>query len=220
MARVPERCSSLYGIHELSNQQVTRKNPMQKGHDELEAWNVLESKVLIERWWMRLRVDRVELSNGEVIPEFHVVEYPHWVLVIAQDAEDRLLFVDQYRHGVGRTSLEFPAGMLEPDEDPAEAAGRELQEETGFKAASLREIGSWAADPSRQSDRVFAYSAAGVEAVGSPDPDATEELIVRRLTVDQTEQAIAEGRLMHGLHVAAFYRALRLGMIRTDRNHE
>lgn len=132
---------------------------MQERNDELEAWNVLDSEVLIERWWMRLRVDRVELSNGEIIPEFHVVEYPHWVLVIAQDDEGRLLFVDQYRHGIGRTSLEFPAGMLEPDEDPMEAAGRELEEETGFKAGSFREIGTWAADPSRQSDRVFAFSA-------------------------------------------------------------
>lgn len=189
---------------------------MQERHDEPEAWSVLESELLIERWWMRLRVDRVELPNGEVIPEFHVVEYPHWVLVIAQDEEGRLLFVDQYRHGVGRTSLEFPAGMLEPDEDPAEAAGRELLEETGFRAHGLKEVGTWAADPSRQSDRVFAFAAQGVQPVGSPAPDATEDLVVRRLTPEETERAIAEGRLMHGMHVAAFYRALRLGLIRTE----
>lgn len=100
-----------------------------------------------------------------------------------------------------------------------EAAGRELEEETGFKAGSFREIGTWAADPSRQSDRVFAFSADDAVAVGEPDPDETEELIVRRLTLDETEQAITDGRLMHGLHVAAFYRALRLGLIRISRDH-
>ncbi len=98
-----------------------------------------------------------------------------------------------------------------------EAAGRELEEETGIRAGELTEIGTWAADPSRQSDRVFAFSAVDTMAVGEPDPDETEELIVRRLTVEETEQAITDGRLMHGLHVAAFYRALRLGLIRTDR---
>lgn len=189
---------------------------MKERKDELQAWNVLKSEVLIDRWWMRLRVDRVELANGEVIPEFHVVEYPHWVLVIAQDSDDRILFVDQYRHGIARTSLEFPAGMLEPGEDPMEAAGRELEEETGFRTGQLLEIGTWAADPSRQSDRVFAFCAVDTVSAGEPNPDATEELVVRRLTVDETEEAIADGRLMHGLHVAAFYRALRLGLIRTD----
>ena len=124
--------------------------------------------------------------------------------------------MDQYRHGVGSTSLEFPAGMLEKGEDPREAAGRELLEETGFRAGELKEVGTWAADPSRQSDRVFAYAADGVRAVGGPDPDETEDLVVRRLTPEETEHAIAEGRLMHGMHVAAFYRALRLGLIRTE----
>lgn len=189
---------------------------MNHPHDEPEAWKVLESELLIDRWWMRLRVDRVELANGEIIPEFHVVQYPHWVLVIAQDDKGRLLFVDQYRHGIGRTSLEFPAGMLEPDEDPMEAAGRELLEETGYRATGLKKIGAWAADPSRQSDWAFAYAAERADVIAHPEPDATENLVVRRLTVDQTERAISEGRLMHGIHVAAFYRALRLGLIRTD----
>lgn len=194
----------------------TNIEPMTHHNDEPEAWSVLESETLIERWWMRLRVDRVELPSGEIIPEFHVVEYPHWVLVIAQDDDGRLLFVDQYRHGIGQTSLEFPAGMLEPNEDPMAAAGRELLEETGYRASGLREVGTWAADPSRQSDRVFAYAAESVQREGRPELDATEDLVVRRLTVDETEQAVAEGRMMHGLHVAALYRALHLGLIRTD----
>jgi 8-oxo-dGTP pyrophosphatase MutT (NUDIX family) len=181
--------------------------------EELDPWEVLDSDVLIERWWMKLRVDRVRLPNGETIPEFHVVEYPHWVLVVAQDEEGRLLFVEQYRHGVATVSLEFPAGMMEEGEDPEETAGRELLEETGWKAELLRPIGAWAADPSRQSDRVFAFAAPNVHHVDSPSPDATEQLVVRRLTLEETEDAITNGRLVHGLHVAAFYRALRLGLI-------
>ena len=51
------------------------------------------------------------------------------------------MLVRQYRHPLRRTTLEVPAGALDPDEDPASGALRELEEETGYRAGQIRPLG-------------------------------------------------------------------------------
>jgi ADP-ribose diphosphatase len=75
-----------------------------------------------------------------------VVEHPGAVAIIALDGSDRWLLVRQYRPPARKQLLEIPAGTLEPGEEPAVTAARELREETGFAAASIERIGgAWSA---------------------------------------------------------------------------
>lgn len=78
-----------------------------------------------------LQLDTVKLPDGTTATR-EIVKHPGAVAVLAVH-EGRLLLVDQYRQAMGRCELEIPAGKLEPGEDPAEAAVRELQEETGYR---------------------------------------------------------------------------------------
>ena len=84
---------------------------------------------------------------------FIVLEAPDWatvVPIVRRGEEDCFLMVRQYRHGSDELSLEFPGGVVEKGEDPAAAAARELAEETGYTASSIRLAGSVYPNPAFQ----------------------------------------------------------------------
>ena len=96
--------------------------------------------MLLERPWLKLREDRVTLPGRIEAFDFHVVEMPEWVGILAVTEHEQVLFVEQYRHGCGRVSLELPAGVIDPGEHPLAAAQRELLEETGYAAEDWRPL--------------------------------------------------------------------------------
>jgi ADP-ribose pyrophosphatase len=181
-----------------------------------EFWKVLSSQYILERWWLKVRQDHVRLPSGTEIKEFHVLEYPDWTMMLSLDATGRMLLVEQYRHGLGRLSLEFPSGMLEPGEIPAQGALREFEEETGHSAENVRELGSLVEDPSRHSNTAFAFFSAHVKKTGEMKLDETEDLRLVCLTPNEVHLAIQEGRMVHGLHIGTFYRAVALGLVTVD----
>ncbi|MEQ9104311.1 MAG: NUDIX hydrolase [Rhodothermales bacterium] len=181
--------------------------------DRPAPWTVLSRSYLLERWWMKLRVDEVRLPDGQVLPEYHVLEYPDWTLSMCQDVTGKLILVEQYRHGTGKLSLEFASGMLDEDELPLEGACRELLEETGHVSESWIRLGRWAPDPSRHDNVGHVFLARHARSVAPPSPDSTEDLRVISLSVREVDAAIRDGRITHGLHVAAFYRAATDGLL-------
>ena len=88
-------------------------------------WEIIESEYLIRRPWLTARRDRVKLPTGVEIPEYYILEYPDWVNVIAITKEGKFVFIDQYRHGLGETNYEIPAGVAEPDDASMLAAAQE-----------------------------------------------------------------------------------------------
>jgi ADP-ribose pyrophosphatase len=95
---------------------------------------------------LNLRVDDVRLPDGgQAVRE--VAEHAPAVCVVALDADDNVLLVRQYRLPAGEAMLEIPAGSANPDEDPADAARRELAEETGYVPGTLEPLGGFYSAP-------------------------------------------------------------------------
>ena len=109
-----------------------QKEPANDVQQDDMKWTVLESEYLFRRPWLTARRDKVRLPNGNINPEFYVLEYPDWVNVIAITDEGRFIIERQYRHGIGSAGWEIPAGVCEKGETPEQAARRELLEETGY----------------------------------------------------------------------------------------
>jgi ADP-ribose pyrophosphatase len=133
---------------------------------------VLASERIYEGRLINLRVDQVRTSTGiETVRE--IVEHPGAVAIIALDEAERVLLVKQYRHAVRAVTLEIPAGTLEPDEDPLEAAQRELREETGYRAGQLERLGVIYTAPGFSTEYIHFFLAT--------------QLTADRLTMDEDE---------------------------------
>ena len=176
-------------------------------------WTRLTNRILVDRWWMTLREDRVRLPNGEVLDEYHVAEYPDWACVLALTVDGQVVLVEQYRYGIDRVTLELPAGAIDPGETPEAAARRELREETGYEADAWVRLGALAVEPGRHTNSGHLYVAHGCRVVGAPMLDATEDLQVRLVPVERLAKLVEDEQIVHGIHAAAIFWAQARGLL-------
>jgi 8-oxo-dGTP pyrophosphatase MutT (NUDIX family) len=88
-------------------------------------WRVTASRYIHKDRWIALRADDCVTDDGVPVAPYYVLEYPDWVEVVALDADDNVLLVRQYRHGMGDFSIELPAGGMDPgDTDPGRRGPR------------------------------------------------------------------------------------------------
>jgi len=179
----------------------------------LPAWQVLSDTPLISQRWLEVREQRVRLANGHEIERFHLIRGPNWASVLCLTAEREVVLVRQYRHGLGGTSLELPAGVLEAGEVPLEGARRELREESGFEAESIEPLLSIAPEPARNSTRAHFFFARGAVRVSELALDSSEDLEVLLVPVEELLDLIDRGHIVHAAHIAAILLAWRRGLL-------
>ena len=176
------------------------------------AWRRLASRPLIERPWLTVHEQRLALPSGVEIAEFHLLEAPDWVAVIAVEG-GHVVTVEQWRPGANSLSLELPAGVIDEGESPLDAARRELLEETGYEADEWVPLSVVHTEPSRHTNRAHFYVARGARRVADPSPESTEQIALRRMAVGELLRAVEDGQILHGVHVGAILLAERRGLL-------
>jgi 8-oxo-dGTP pyrophosphatase MutT (NUDIX family) len=176
--------------------------------DDPGPWTILSREYLAREPWYTVRVDRVQLPTGTVIPKYWVSEYPPWVNVVAVTADDRVVLIRQYRHGIAAVHFEIPAGTTDPDDTALEsAARRELLEETGYSGGTWSLLMTLSANPALQNNLTYTYLAEGVTA-GAASPEESEDIRVHLVPIADIEGLIDGGGLVQALHAAPLLKFL------------
>lgn len=149
-----------------------------------------------------LQVDTVRLPDGRTATR-EIVRHPGAVAILAL-YEGRMIVVEQFRKPLERAQLEIPAGKLEPGEKPERSALRELEEETGFRARSVRHLLSFATSPGFADEVLHLYFADDVTP-GEKRPDEDEFLACKLMTPEEAEQAVRDGRIGDAKTMLALY---------------
>lgn len=130
-----------------------------------------------------LRVDEIAKPHGDGTRKVEVVEHVGGVVVIARPTPTAIVLVRQHRHAVDQELWEAPAGMIERGEPPLETARRELIEETGYRARSLRFLWSIYSTPGFCNERIHFFVADGLHA-GEAAPEDDESFELRTWNLD------------------------------------
>jgi ADP-ribose pyrophosphatase len=141
---------------------------------------------------------------------FHRIQSPDWAQILPITADGHAVLIRQYRHGAQRVTLEIPAGLVDPGEDPADAALRECLEETGYRARAAQLLGRVNPNPALFANRLYAYYATNVErerAVQNTGSEYTEPVLV---PVAELPALLQEGTIDHALVAATLWRYLYL----------
>jgi len=157
---------------------------------------VIRSEMIYDGRVVRLKRDQV-IEPGGLAATREVVVHPGSVVVLPHLDDGRIVLVRQYRYAVGKSLWELVAGGLEEKETPLEAARRELREEAGYEAGSVRPILSFYPTPGFVSERMHIVEATGlVKSKAAPDED--ERIRVGRFTREQLFKMLRERRLEDG----------------------
>jgi ADP-ribose pyrophosphatase len=167
----------------------------------MEAERYLSGETVFRGRIVSVRVDSVELPGGGTASR-EVVEHRPSVVVVPIDSDGNVVLVRQYRYPVGKTLLEAPAGVIEESEAPEACAQRELQEEVGYRARSLRCLGRFWTTPGFCDERMHVYLATDLEPSRlEPDPD--ENIAVERFPVSKIRDMTQNGEIEDAKTIAA-----------------
>jgi len=176
--------------------------------DDPGAWRVLESEYVARDPWHTVRVERVQLPSGSIIPRYWITEHPPWVNVVALTADDRVVLIRQYRHGLGAVHYEIPAGTTDPHDTSLEAAARrELAEETGYGGGTWSPLMTLSANPALQNNLTYTFLAEGVT-LGQASPEESEDIRVHLVPLADVGKLIDDGGFVQALHTAPLLKLL------------
>ncbi|MEV8369713.1 NUDIX hydrolase [Microbacterium sp. NPDC064584] len=178
---------------------MTDPDPTTLRDEPVEPEVVSSELVYSGRVW-DVRSDTVRYGDGEIVRQY--VDHPGAAAVVAVDAQDRVLLIQQYRHPIRHRDWEIPAGLLDvAGEDPLQAAQRELAEEADLAAQDWDPLVSVFTTPGGNDEVVHLFLARRLAPVGTAHAREEEEADIRTewVPLDDVVTGVLHGRLRNGI---------------------
>ena len=168
-------------------------------------WTVHSEKPLYEDEWLDIRLADVELPGGRHLEHRLIRTPPGAGCVTIRDGQVLLLW--RHRFITGTWGWEIPIGKINPGEDPAAAAARETEEETGWRPGALTPLLRVEPSPGISDSVHHVYLAATADRVGPPEDDY-ESSQIAWLPLGDLPGLISRGEISSGTTLAALLYAL------------
>ena len=134
----------------------------------------MANKLIHKGRLIELHSERVDFPNGGHT-YFDIVKHPGGAVIAAINDQNEICLLEQWRHAIGKTIWEVPAGCLEPNEPPLESAQRELEEEAGVTARHWKNLGYICSSPGFSNELLYLFEARGISK-GNLKLDEAEQL--------------------------------------------
>jgi ADP-ribose pyrophosphatase len=170
-------------------------------------FELIKSEALYQGRAFKIRRDWMRTPDGRET-KFEIVEHGGSVVIIPVDEQGNLWFVRQYRHAAGRDLLELPAGTRDGDEPFEDCARREIREEIGMEAGSLKKVGEFYLAPGYSTEFMAVYLATALKR-NPLEPDSDEFLSVEKIPVKKALEMAERGEAPDAKSLAALLLARR-----------
>ena len=166
------------------------------------TWKKLGSRVVYDNPWITVYEDHVVNPGGGENQYGHIHFKNKAVAIVPLDDGGNTWLVGQDRYTLGAYSWEVPMGGAASDEEPLDAAKRELKEETGLSAAKWTNIMHLHTSNSITDEEGFVFLAENLSE-GEPEFEETEKLEIRKLSLDHALEMVSSGQITDAISVAA-----------------
>lgn len=179
-----------------------------QSHSKLTRWTIHGERVVDETRRLRLSIASVELPDG-VRFEQYVLRMPKAAMMVVLDEQSRVLMMWRHRFIIDRWVWELPGGYVDPEEDPADTAAREVEEETGWRPRNVEPLVSLQPNVGTTDAENLLFVAHGADYIGQPR-DINEAERVAWLPLSSVRERITNGEIVGAasqvglLHVLAF----------------
>ncbi|MBO4872298.1 MAG: NUDIX hydrolase [Lachnospiraceae bacterium] len=155
---------------------------------------------------LEMKVDRVRVFNGQIASR-ELVRHLGAVCIVPLTEDGQIILERQYRYPIDRVLTEIPAGKLDyADEDPLEAAKRELREETGYHAGEWVYLGDFYPAAAYSDERIRVFLARGLTQ-GERDLDPDENINLFTVPLGEAVDAVMRGEVPDGKSQLAILKA-------------
>lgn len=165
---------------------------------------LLKQRLFYKGRKFNFEVNRLRLPN-KAEGEWECIRHPGGALAVPVTAEGKLILLRQYRFAIQGRIIEFPAGTVEPGEDPLETVQREIQEETGYRAQKLDKLGEFFLAPGYSDEILYAFLARDLEKLETPPAkEEDEDIEILYYTPQELEKAFLDGEPVDAKTISSF----------------
>ncbi len=161
----------------------------------IKPWKVISSAEALDEKWFPVRKDTVQLPSGKIVADYFVWESPDIATAVPVTKEGKFVLVRQYRHGTGKVMLQFPAGGINKNEEPIEAAKREMLEETGYTSDRISPLSVVSVYPTKLTGLSYLFFAQNAHYIGGELNNENEATEVVLVTLDELEKMVTNNQL-------------------------
>ena len=172
----------------------------------IQDWTILKREPVEDFKLFQIQKKQVRSPRTGETSEVQAIKLADWVLILPLTADQEVIMVRQYRHGIERVCLELPGGLVDAsDESPGLSARRELLEETGYQADQIKLIGECYPQPAVLSNKCFFYLAKNTTKVQPPHLDSGEDIEIIKIPLNEIPLKIENKEINHGMVLLAFF---------------